>query len=78
MQYIYQVPYEEKQIILWATDYGFPFESHAKYMKKLDKQFVIKLNLIQKGGLNNIVPAENVCFDKILSVFFVFNFVFLF
>lgn len=51
----------QKRIILWAIDMGFPLEADTKWIKKLPKDISsVQLSHSYFGGLIDVVPAETV------------------
>ncbi|XP_020716796.1 uncharacterized protein LOC101462845 isoform X1 [Ceratitis capitata] len=46
------------EFIMWALDYGFPFQTKADQIYRLPSKFATPINYIRCGGLSNILPAE--------------------
>ncbi|XP_050329228.1 uncharacterized protein LOC126758858 [Bactrocera neohumeralis] len=48
----------EGQFIMWALDYGFPFQTKADYIFRLPNKLTTPVDYIRCGGLANVIPAE--------------------
>ncbi|XP_018800197.1 PREDICTED: uncharacterized protein LOC108975864 [Bactrocera latifrons] len=48
----------EGQFIMWAVDYGFPFQTKADHIFRLPNKLTTPVDYIRCGGLANVVPAE--------------------
>ncbi|XP_054086503.1 putative ATP-dependent RNA helicase SoYb isoform X2 [Zeugodacus cucurbitae] len=48
----------EGEFIMWALDYGFPFQTRADHIFRLPHKLTKPVDYIRCGGLANIVPAE--------------------
>nr|XP_036221458.1 uncharacterized protein LOC106615786 isoform X2 [Bactrocera oleae] len=49
---------KEGQFIMWAIDYGFPFQTKADQIFRLPNKLTTPVDYIRCGGLANVVPAE--------------------
>uniref|UniRef100_A0A1B0ETB3 RNA helicase n=1 Tax=Glossina morsitans morsitans TaxID=37546 RepID=A0A1B0ETB3_GLOMM len=49
----------QKEFIVWALDYGFPFRTKEEYVFRLPTKMTRQIDHIRCGGLANILPAEN-------------------
>ncbi|KAL9873739.1 uncharacterized protein ACN2A1_013985 [Glossina fuscipes fuscipes] len=48
----------QKEFIVWALDYGFPFRTKEEYVLRLSTKMTRQIDHIRCGGLANILPAE--------------------
>lgn len=48
----------EGEFIMWAVDYGFPFQTKVDHIFPLPNKLRTPVDYIRCGGLANIVPAE--------------------
>ncbi|XP_037882051.1 putative ATP-dependent RNA helicase SoYb [Glossina fuscipes] len=48
----------QKEFIVWALDYGFPFRTKEEYVFRLPTKMTRQIDHIRCGGLANILPAE--------------------
>ncbi|XP_017480966.1 PREDICTED: putative ATP-dependent RNA helicase TDRD12 isoform X2 [Rhagoletis zephyria] len=49
---------QEGEFILWAIDYGFPFQTKSDYIFRLPDKLCNKVDRIRRGGLCDLSPAE--------------------
>ncbi|XP_053950471.1 uncharacterized protein LOC128858325 isoform X2 [Anastrepha ludens] len=47
------------EFVMWAVDYGFPFQTKADQIYRLPEKLTTHVNYIRPGGLVNILPADN-------------------
>ncbi|XP_054728294.1 uncharacterized protein LOC129237516 [Anastrepha obliqua] len=47
------------EFVMWAVDYGFPFQTKADQIYRLPEKLTAHVNYIRSGGLVNILPADN-------------------